>query len=330
MPDDSGSDTALVSVVVPTYGRDPLFLADAIDSIAAQTYDAIELVVVDDSPPETRTREATFAPTGPVDRDEFERVRWLTDGGHDGAGAARNAGIRAATGAYIAFLDDDDTWIETKLERQVAVFEEYGSVVGLVYCGQEYVDETGEYLGEDRPQVSGDVLEEIVLGRPPEPFSTAIVRADVPETVGFIDEQLPVREDQEWFLRIAKQYEIRAVDELLTRRRLGHDGHLSGDWVALAQETYPRFLEKHRAFVSQMGPWYERRFVGWLSKSVGAAGIKAGHTAEARQFLLRSLKAYPFDPMTYVYLGLSLGGQRVFRSAQRARRLVARLHRIGE
>lgn len=99
----------LVSVVVPVYAGER-FVGEALDSIAAQTYPRIETIVVDDGSPD-RSAEIAAARAG---------VRVLREP-HGGVAAARNAGLTAANGELIAFLDQDDLWQPTKLARQVAL-----------------------------------------------------------------------------------------------------------------------------------------------------------------------------------------------------------------
>jgi glycosyltransferase involved in cell wall biosynthesis len=313
----------LVSVVVPTYGRDAGALRRALASVARQSHDAVELLVVDDSPPGSGLRERAL---DGVDTAAFAALRWLADGDHDGAGAARNTGLRAAEGAYVAFLDDDDTWHERKLERQLAAFT---AGVGLVYCGQRYVDAEGETVGVGSVGPSGDVLADLLAGRGLAPFSTAVVRADVPERVGFIDERLPVLEDREWYLRVARAYRVGAVAEPLVDRRTGGTERLSADWEGLSERTYPVLLEKHRSLAAAHGRLTERRFLAWLNRTVAATGVATGHRRAARPYLLRAIRAYPLDLRLYVYLALSLGGSRLYGSARRLRRALAAVrHRL--
>ncbi len=88
--------------MIPTYGR-PEFLEDAVRSVADQTYDPLELVVVDDCSPAPVETQFTEADLG-----ELHNVRFLRHEENQGANAARNTGIRAGNGEFIAFLNDDD------------------------------------------------------------------------------------------------------------------------------------------------------------------------------------------------------------------------------
>jgi teichuronic acid biosynthesis glycosyltransferase TuaG len=138
-PDQPGLDTsgdALVSVVMPVYNAETT-MCRSIDSVLAQTHRAWELILVDDGSSDGSAAiiEANTA------RDR--RVRALRQA-NAGVAAARNAGIDAATGAFIAFLDSDDWWEPGKLERQVAAMRESGALVS--YATYQRVAEDGRAL----------------------------------------------------------------------------------------------------------------------------------------------------------------------------------------
>ncbi|MBR2422298.1 MAG: glycosyltransferase family 2 protein [Oscillospiraceae bacterium] len=112
----------LISVIVPTYERSTL-LPRALDSIFAQTWPNIEVVVVDDNIPGSSWEAETAAVLVPYrDRPNFV---YLKTTGKTGGGAARNFAIRRCTGDYVAFLDDDDRFLPDKLEKQYRFIEEY-------------------------------------------------------------------------------------------------------------------------------------------------------------------------------------------------------------
>ncbi|TCL07336.1 glycosyltransferase family 2 protein [Sodalis ligni] len=109
-------DSPLVSVIIPTYGR-PEKLARAIESLLVQTYKNIEIIIVDDNPPDSANRLETEKKIA-----EFlhiESVRYLKRAVNGGGSLARNTGIDAAKGMFVTFLDDDDIYLPQKVERQV-------------------------------------------------------------------------------------------------------------------------------------------------------------------------------------------------------------------
>lgn len=126
----------LISVIVPNYNG-CRFLSQAIDSVLAQTYPYFELIVVDDcsgdNSPEIVREKAR--------RDS--RVRLIALEENRGVANARNVGIRAAAGDYIALLDNDDFWTEDKLERQLRLAR---AGARIVYCSYDFVDENGREI----------------------------------------------------------------------------------------------------------------------------------------------------------------------------------------
>lgn len=289
------SDRPLVSAVVITRDR-PAKLEDALASLREQTYPNLELVVVDGS-------------TGSVESLVRRRVgdlpvTYLRDDG-EGPGAARNLGIRAATGEYVAFLDDDDRWLPEKIERQT---EAFAREVGAVYTGQFTVRD-GERVGGRTPSLSGWITEELLRGAACAPTSTVMVRRAVIDEAGGFDEELPIWEDREWYVRLSRHGTFRPVPEPLVRRGFGEYDQLTDDYEAARDVAYPRFLETHRELAAEYGPSCERALVASLSLKLAAIGLATDRYAEARRDLLRSLRYDPRQRRTWLYLALSFGGR---------------------
>lgn len=115
-----------ISVVIPTYNREKT-IKRCLDSVVNQTYPVCEIIVIDDG-----SRDKTLD----IIRTEYgNRVKVIRQK-HKGAQAARNAGIRAASGEYIAFLDSDDEWLLNKIELQVEILNTDRNVV---ICGNRYL-----------------------------------------------------------------------------------------------------------------------------------------------------------------------------------------------
>lgn len=207
-----GTDAApappAVSVVVPTFNRASL-LPRAIDSVLAQTFTDFELLVVDDASTD-ETGEVVGRYTDP-------RVRYLVQPQNTGVAGARNRGMRAARGDFIAFLDSDDEWLPEKLERQIGLLREASPSVGLVYSGVESVREGNVHTIEPAG-ARGDIYREmlrhnVIHGG----GSNVVIRRAVIGTAGFFHEGLPAIEDYEYWLRITRFFDVDAIDEALVR-----------------------------------------------------------------------------------------------------------------
>ena len=199
-----------VSVVIPTYnyGR---FIVEAINSVLAQTRPPLEIIVVDDgSTDETTAIVAAFG----------DRVRYIRQ---DNAGvcAARNRGVMESSSDLIAFLDADDTWEPTNLEKQLARFES-AEEIGLVHCGmREFADETGEtirlYLDGGEDGVADNLLlweGPMIVG----PGAVTVSR-EAFDHVGGFDARMKVGEDWDFCYRVARSFQIAFVAEPLVNYR---------------------------------------------------------------------------------------------------------------
>jgi len=308
---DNGGTEPLVSVIVPTYGRDANHFRAALRSVFAQTHWSLEVIVVDDAPTPVALPEDPPVP--------IRRIR----ADHDGVAAARNSGIEAADGAFLAFLDDDDRWRPRKIERQIAALREGGPAVSVVVSGQQFVDGADEPIGTAAPSVDGDATVDLLCGRVNVAFSTLLVRMSAVEAAGGLDERFAAWEDLEWCLRLSTVGEFRSVSAPLVVRRDGEHDQLTDDFPEMRDCAYPLFLEKHRQLAAEHGPTVERQFVAALSRLLGGEGLDNGHYTDARRYLWRSIRHDPRSPATYLYFLLSLGGRYTYQPAKALKRRLA-------
>ena len=299
----------LVSVVIPTYAR-PKRLKQAARSVIKQTHSQIELIVVDDHSPEPASE---VLPAESIDEIEIVHIRHEEN---KGANAARNTGIRAASGEYIGLLDDDDEWVSTKIARQVEVFDENDDDVGVVYTACEY--DFGEYTLERRFGNEGDVTKDILLGKGFGEFSTLMVRSDIIEKAGLPDEQFPSWQDREWLLRLSLHTKFKAIDELLTRRRCFEgEERISNNYTEKRDVSFPMMIDKHRDLAASYGRKYERAFIASLLYMLGQEALRLGHFSDARKHFVKSIYYYPLKPDRLLYMLASLGGKLSYFPARR-------------
>ena len=317
--DDSVGLRPRVSAVVPTYGR-PDRLSRALRSVEAQRYDPVELVVVDDHSPE---------PAQPVvdrlDDAAFERIVYRRHGTNRGANAARKTGIEAATGRYIAFLDDDDEWDRRYLQRVVSRFESASPTVGLVTAGAVVLDGDGEVQGTLRPTVSGDGIEALLSGAVVGSFSRFVVRSRAVEAVGPPDERLPNWQDWEWQFRLGRRFRFASVSEPLVRRRVAGHEQLTDDFRKRRDVSYPLLLERYEQTMRERGGGSLRRFRALLLRSLAASALRNGYYGHAVRYLCRSAVADPTRAETYAYLLSAVGGPVTYYGLRELRRRVASL-----
>lgn len=190
-----------VSVVIPTYNR-AFVIGDAIRSVLEQTFQDFEIIVVDDGSTDN-TAEV-------VKSFNDDRIRYIRLDKNRGAAAARNVGTRESKGEYIAFLDSDDLWLPTKLEKQLEVFKKSNPGVGVVYCDIFVLLRHRVYVVKRRDK--GHIYSELLGGAISTP--SLLIRREILKDVGGWDESFPAVQDRELELRISKKYGFEYVDSI--------------------------------------------------------------------------------------------------------------------
>ena len=219
-----------ISVVIPTFNR-ASFLTKAIQSIQNQTLRADEIIVVDDGSTDN-TKEIL------LDMD----ITYIHQE-NKGVSSARNSGVEKARNEWIAFLDSDDIWHETKLEKQVNFHKQNPSIF-LSHTDELWI-RNNKTINQKKHQQkpSGfcflDNISSCKIGP-----STVMIHQDIFRDIGLFDERLTVCEDYDLWLRISDKYEIGFVDEKLLTKYAGHENQLSFTTFAIDQYRI-QALEKH-------------------------------------------------------------------------------------
>lgn len=147
----------LVSVIITTYKR-PEFLKRAIDSVLAQTYNNIELIVVDDNEPDGEFRRETEKLIMTNFSNE-ERLHYVKMPSNSGSCPARNKGVSLSKGKYINFLDDDDVFLPTKIEKQMRLFDsDTNEELAVVGCFADIVNANGDVIGKEEIRFKGNAF----------------------------------------------------------------------------------------------------------------------------------------------------------------------------
>lgn len=313
--DSPTGDRPLVTVVVTTYDR-PEYLRRAVRTVEAQTYAPIELLVVDDCSPTPASE--TLRGVSP-DVTAFEVLRHDTNRGANGA---RNTGVEAATGEYIAFLDDDDRWVPEKLARQVETFERAGPDVGLVYTGRKGVSGGAVHDHYVPEPVEGDMTKALLCRNEVGTQSAVMVRAAVAKATPF-DEEMPGWADLEWYVTVSTKCAFELVPEAMVVYEYDAHNRISDDMEKLS-EGHRVFVEKYRDLARGYGLLFERKMRGWAAYRVGSPAIRLGEYAAARQYLLRAIAFYPFEPEFYTHAAAAIGGPVTHRAARGLKRALAK------
>jgi len=310
-------DYPLVSVVIPTYNR-PKKVERALSSVRNQSYSRIEAIVVDDY-----SSQPVQDVLAPVTSDWELSIKIIRHTENKGGSAARNTGIDAATGEYIAFLDDDDEWKETKIERQIEVFGDSTEDTGLVYTGVEQRDQNGRINSVSKAQISGSVQRDILYDDFIGTFSSVMIQREVTEQVGTLDERFPSWQDWEFYIRIGQSYNVQAIqDPLVIRHNEGEQ--ISGNFEQKKNLTLPLLIKKYRPLVDEYGWKFKRKWLGNLYYRLGYSALSHEKYDEGRRFLRRSIYMNPFAIEPYLYLVFAVGGKRTYEPARQLKRSLIR------
>ena len=318
MVDDSTGP--LVTAIIPSYNR-PSRLERALSSIEAQTYSPIEVVVVDD-----HSNEPVETVLSRLDDRLVANVRCLRHEKNRGGSAARNTGLEAANGEFIAFLDDDDEWHPEKIERQVAVLENAPPNVGVVYTGVRNVDSKNRINHEKTPKYTGDVTKNLLLHNFIGTFSSVMIRHDAVKSVGLLDERFPSWQDWDYYLQLSQKYSFESVPTVLVTRHTDSSGdQISRSYRKKRDRTVPLFREKYEDWAHEYGWLFHRQMIAAIQYRLGRSALSNHAHAEGRGQLLRAVFHYPALWEAYPYLGATLFGNRGYEAARRVKRAVVRL-----
>lgn len=268
----------LISVILPTRNRAHSVSA-ALTSILQQTWPNLEVLVVDDASTDG-TAEVLSDVTDP-------RVRYVRLEQPHGASGARNAGIAAAQGEWMAFQDSDDLWLPDKLRQQLACAAAHPDCVGVYTSYWRDDGQNRDALPRPGPGLDGDVLARLTRGN----FittQTLMVRADALRRLGGFDPTLSALNDWDLVLRLAQLGPIHWVQAPLVEYRLQPDSLTASPDTFI--QSYQRILEKHRALVVP-----DARRAAWHWAVMGNRLCREGHRSAGRKFMSRAWRLCPFD-----------------------------------
>lgn len=281
----------LVSVVVATHNR-PEMLRAALRSVAAQDYTGpVEVVVVfDQSEP-----DLTLA-----DDDPHRTVRVVANTEHrPGLAGARNTGVLAARGEYVAFCDDDDEWLPTKLTAQVSRLQAGDALTAVSGVWIRYEEsEVARVPRAADVTLAGLTRRRVTAAHP----SSVVVRRDaLLGPIGLVDEDIPgsYGEDYDWILRACKAGEVAVVEEPLVRVHWG-SSLFSSRWRTIV-EAIDYTLEKHADVLT------DRRGLAWLHGRRAFALAALGDRGPALRSAWRTFRHSPRELRAYIAAAVALG-----------------------
>jgi len=298
-----------VSVVIPTYNRSAM-VERAVRSVQAQTYTNLDIIIIDDgSTDDTGQRVAAL-------QEEDQRIRYIRHEKNRGAQAARNSGLRAATGDYIAFLDSDNEWLPQKIETQMALFTARPASPGVVYCGFSRVNSNQQLMHNYIPQFRGQVYPRVLQDWLTD-TSTLLIRREMLEKIGGVDETLRAYHEWDLCIRLARECEFDFAPDCLTIYH-EHSGPSISKNLMIDAAGYQSVVERYQSDI--------RRECGKKSLSrhylkTARLFVLADEFDMAKKYFRKSIQQDPLNINAFVHYGASLLGRNLFRFLFSLRRM---------
>jgi glycosyltransferase involved in cell wall biosynthesis len=289
------NETPLISVVIPAYNS-ARWIVQTVESVLAQTYRPVEVIVVNDG--STDDTAEVLAPW-------MDRIRYVRQA-NGGVACARNRGIQEARGGLIAFLDGDDFWLPHKLAKQWDCLRA-DPEAGLVHTDTfELYEPSGRtaHVPRDRARFSGSCYTEFFRANRVH-TSTVLVTSAALERAGGFDEKIRFAstEDLDLWIRIARHFRLAYVDEPLIYYRL-HGGNASLNQCRMIENEYYVLAKAFRddsglspaAFRDRV-----RRRVFDLAFQAGYANVERDDLARARGYFREALSYRPLGLRAWMF-----------------------------
>lgn len=284
--------TPAISVILPAYNR-AASIVSAAESVLRQTWSDFELIIVDDCSTDDTVPNARTI--------KDSRVKLLSTPKNGGPSAARNVGLAAATGEWVAFQDSDDEWLPEKLSQQMARLAERAHIDIAAYCGMAIVgspENAGEtstdraqvryHPGPEATTVEGNISEAL-LARSLISTQTLMAKRDALQQIGGFDEDLPALVDWECVLRLSDLGSFAFVDRPLVVQNFSLNSVTRDRWRrAEARQT---IMEKH---ATRFAPHPDLHARHW--RAVAGDARRLGKISEAKRALNQAIALRPFDP----------------------------------
>ena len=292
----------LVSVVITTYGRTD-FLEKAIKSVVTQTYNNIEIIVVDDNANNLEIRDKVEAILN-----RYPQCRLIENTQNLGGSLSRNEGIKNASGEFISFLDDDDTYKKNRIRRYIEEFYANDSnTIGIIYGYVDAVNSEGEKIGEYRINPTNKPLFQHMCGCLAA-TSQWMVPKYIFDRVGMF-EDTPCKQDSIMLLKILGEgYEPLCVKDSLGNYVEHNQGRIS--------DLSPKNIAGMKSFLKWCRKYYSRLSQSEIvtvechfAKQLLSLNLLIGNRMEARSYLKILIKNKPFSADTIKSLGKYIIGK---------------------
>jgi glycosyltransferase involved in cell wall biosynthesis len=283
-----------VSVVIPAYNA-MKYLPETVDSVFKQTYHNFEVLIINDGSTDNTDHWASQL------SQKEPKVKLISQP-NQGVQKARNRGIKEARGEYIAFLDADDLWEPTKLQKQVDALDR-NLAAGLCYTWTALADEQGKATGRViASRAEGNVWQQLTEINFVCCGSTPLIRRSCFDTTGLFAEDLRFSEDWDMWLRIALKYPFVVIKEPLIRYRQ-HEAGISKNCQSML-ETSRILIERNFANVPTELLHFRNRSYGCIYLYLGWRAIENQNYQQAKEFGAQAIAHRPQLLFSTAYIRL--------------------------
>lgn len=282
MPTTAEQIPLKVSVIIPTYNRAG-YLGEALESVFRQSLAPCEIIVVDDGSTDDTQRVICDAPV---------RVRYFEQA-HQGIAAARNLGLKKATGEAIAWLDSDDLWEPDFLATVVRTLARDGALDG-VYTGITMIDAEGIRLRSARRVEPPEMLYDALIRGNFLATPSVVVRKTCYDQVGAFDPRLRIAEDYDMWLRLSRGFRLGGIPCSLVRIRVHADNTMSNpDAQCQARLTLVRKHFGPPQDNDDATPESVRIGYGYAYRAIAILYIECGQSARGWDYLEKAVAQHP-------------------------------------
>ena len=293
-----GDATRTTTVIIPVYNGER-FIRRAVDSVLKQTLPPVQIIVVDDGSKD---------PTREILTTEYGDKVTLICQTNGGPAKARNAGLRVATGEFVAFLDADDFWEPLKLETQLKMLERHPDAVGN-YTGLRLVDDQGVFMNDCKPVDATTLWPRLRWCNPGVPPSSVLLRRAVIDKVGDFSERQLGSEDWDFWFRLSEFGRFCTCPEPLTDYRVSSSGlsgnadHMFNDFMKMVDDVLLKGLTGQRRAM------WRRRIISYQEFKACLTARAAGDKVKERAYMKRSVMTWPspfWAPERFKYFAVTL------------------------
>jgi glycosyltransferase involved in cell wall biosynthesis len=287
-----------VSIIIPTKNRAD-YVSAAIQSILNQTFVDFEIIIVDGASIDN-TREVII-------KFDDKRIRYIREKRDRGISTSRNIGIRLSRGKFVAFLDDDDLWMPSKLEKQLKLISKNPDI-GAVSTGAWRINKSGKMIGFRIPFLRGNIFPKILEKNYIGNTSLVLVRKECFKKVGLFDEDLPAGEDFDLWVRLAKYYQFDYVREPLVLYRV-HERRISTDPYRVLRASKLLFKKYSKELKTSCN---SRKILGSWHYTLGIHYCECGDIEKGKKEFREAISSNPFLIRYYAQLFASFFDSNAF------------------